>query len=205
MNRPRLLLADDHSLVIAGFKKLLEPEFEVVATVADGRALVNRAVELEPDVILLDVSMPLLNGIEAARQIHKLRPKIKLIFVTMHSDPAYVAEGFHAGASGFILKQSAASELGAALEAVLGGRTYLTPLIAATELPTAEQPSPLTPRQREVLQLVAEGKSAKEIASILKISLKTVEFHKAAIANKLRLHTVAELTRYAIEHKIITM
>ena len=205
MARPRLLLADDHSLVVAGFKKLLEPEFEVIATVEDGHALVSRALELEPDVILLDISMPLLNGIEAALQIHKLRPKIKLIFVTMHSDPAYAAEAMRAGACGFILKRSAASELTAALQTVLAGGTYITPLIDAGGFAIADQSSDLTPRQRQVLQLVAEGKSAKEIAAILNISLKTVEFHKAAIMNKLRLHSVAELTRYAIEHKIISM
>ena len=205
MGRPRLLLADDHSLVIAGFRKLLEPEFEVVATVDDGRALVSRAVELEPDVVLLDISMPLLNGIEAARQIRKLRPNIKLIFVTMHSDPNYAAEALRVGACGYVLKSSAASELSAALRAALEGGTYVTPLIATGGSPFSEQSSVLTPRQREVLQLVAEGKSAKEIASILNISLKTVEFHKAAIMNKLRLRSVAELTRYAIEHKIISM
>jgi DNA-binding NarL/FixJ family response regulator len=207
VSRPRLLLADDHSLVIAGFKKLLEPEFEVVATVEDGRALVSRAVELEPDVILLDISMPLLNGLEAARQLHKLRPGIKLIFVTVHSEPDYAAEAFRAGASGYILKRSAATELVAAIRAVLSGRTYITSLISTTGLgpSPAEPASALTPRQREVLQLVAEGKSAKQIASILNISLKTVEFHKGVIMNKLRLHSVAELTKYAIEHKITSI
>lgn len=205
MRRPRILLADDHTLVVAGFRKLLEPEFEIVATAEDGHALVRRALALEPDVILLDISMPLLNGIEAARQIHKLRPNIKLIFVTMHSDPDYASEAFRAGAGGFVLKQSAASELTSALKAVLAGGTYVTPLLATAAPQATEQASILTPRQREVLQLVAEGKSAKEIASILNISLKTVEFHKAAIMNKLQLHSVAELTRYAIEHKIISM
>ena len=207
MSRPRLVLADDHSLVIAGFKKLLEPEFDVVATVEDGRALVNRALELEPDVVLLDISMPLLNGFEAARQLHKLRPKLKLIFVTMHSEPDYAAEAFRTGASGYILKRSAATELVAAIRAVLFGRTYITSLIPTTGLGPfpAEPASALTPRQREVLQLVAEGKSAKEIASILNISLKTVEFHKGVIMNKLRLHSVAELTKYAIEHKITSI
>jgi DNA-binding NarL/FixJ family response regulator len=206
VRRPRLLLADDHSLVIAGLRKLLEPEFDVLATVEDGRTLVSRARELQPDAILLDISMPLLNGLEAARQIHKTEPGLKLVFLTMHADPDYVSEAFRAGASGYLLKRSAASELILALQEVLRGGTYITPLIAnaaADRVFTNPPANWLTPRQREVLQLVAEGKSTKETAAILNVSIKTVEFHKAAIMHRLGLHSIAELTRYAIEHRII--
>jgi DNA-binding NarL/FixJ family response regulator len=205
--RPRLLLADDHALVIAGFRRLLEPEFEVVAAVEDGRELVKRARELDPDVILLDISMPLLNGFEAARQIRKSAAKAKLVFVTMHGEPDYVAEAFRSGASGYLLKSSAASELVTAIREALNGGTYLTPLIPSAAMEgrwgeTGGERFKLTSRQREVLQLVAEGKATKEIAGILNISINTVEFHKSAIMQKLRLHSIAELTRYAIEHGI---
>ena len=208
MSKPRVLLADDHTLVLEGFRKLLEEEFELVGTVEDGRALLTTAPTLQPDVVLLDIAMPSLNGIEAARQLKKLMPEVKIIFVTMHADSAYVTEGFRAGASGYLLKRSAAAELAQAIQAVLRGQHYVTPLItsdlvrALIDSPPEHQsrPAALTPRQREVLQLVAEGHSLKEIANTLKISVKTVEFHKAQIMEQLNLHTTAELTKYAITH-----
>ena len=205
--RARVLLADDHGLVSAGISKLLETDFDLVGTVSDGRALVNAVKERNPDVILLDISMPVLNGLEAARQIRIDSPAAKLIFVTVHSDTPYVIEAFRAGASGYVLKRSAASELLTAVHEVLQNNVYLTPLIrgAAVEdfLKSPNEQGPvLSKRQREVLQLVAEGHSAKEIAKGLKISSKTVEFHKGLIMKKLDLHSTAELTRYAIENGI---
>jgi DNA-binding NarL/FixJ family response regulator len=204
--KARILLADDHSLVAAGISKLLEAEFDLIGIVGDGRALVASAKTDRPDIVLLDISMPILNGMEAARQIRATLPNVKLIFVTVHSDNAYVAEAFRAGASGYVLKRSAASELSAAIHEVLNGNLYVTPLIgkaAAEGLKGAsETQSILTGRQREVLQLVAEGYSAKEIASLLGISSKTVEFHKGLIMKKLDLHSTAELTQYALQHGI---
>jgi DNA-binding NarL/FixJ family response regulator len=205
--RARVLLADDHALVSAGISKLLENDFDLIGTVADGRALVAAVRERHPDVILLDISMPVLNGLEAARQIRKDSPTAKLIFVTVHSDTPYVIEAFRAGASGYVLKRSAAAELLTAVHQVLDNNVYLTPLIrgAAVEdflKAPSEQGPILSKRQREVLQLVAEGNSAKEIAKNLKISSKTVEFHKGLIMKKLDLHSTAELTRYAIENGI---
>jgi DNA-binding NarL/FixJ family response regulator len=205
--RARILLADDHSLVAAGLSKLLETEFDLLGSVGDGRALVAAAKKELPDVILLDISMPLLNGVEAARQLQTAVPEAKLIFVTVHSDSPYVVEAFRAGACGYVLKRSAASELVAAIHEVRSGNLYVTPLIAKSALDgimkVAEKRGPLlSGRQREVLQLVAEGHSAKEIGDILKISAKTVEFHKGLIMKKLDLHSTAELTRYALEHRI---
>lgn len=210
MKRPRLLLADDHPIVIAGLREVLEPEFEIVGTAGDGRTLVKIAPGLKPDVILLDISMPLLNGLTAARQIKRSLPKVKLIFLTMHADADYVMEAFRAGASGYILKRSVASELVRAIEEVLKGRTYLTPVIAKGfrgRLPGVStkgrmSSSDLTDRQREVLQLLAEGHPGKDIAAILNVTLKTVEFHKSMIRRKLHLQNTAELIKYAIEHNI---
>ena len=191
MTKPRVLMADDHSLILAGLRKLVEAEYEVVGTVEDGRALVEAAQKLRPDLILLDISMPLLNGLEAARQLTKLVPESKLIFLTMHASPTYATEAFQAGASGYLLKRSAASELSQAIELVLRGQHYLTPLITKDVLNSVLKPSTgergtpastaLTARQREVLQLVAEGRGTKEIATILSVSVKTVEFHKSRL------------------------
>lgn len=215
MTRPRILMADDHSIVLAGLKKLVETEGEVVGTVEDGRALVEEAKKLRPDIILLDISMPLLNGLDAARQLTKVVPECKLVFLTMHATPAYAMEAFKAGASGYLIKRSATFELKQALQAVMRGQHYMTPLItkdvlAATLQPTEETkhkrpPAVLTPRQREVLQLVAEGKGTKEIARILNISVKTVEFHKFRIMDELDLHSTAELTRYAIAEGLVSL
>mgnify|MGYP001585981040 CR=1 FL=1 len=209
--KPRLLLADDHTLLLEGIRLLLEPEFNLVGSVEDGQALLAAAKTLKPDVILLDISMPRLNGIDAARRLRKLLPSARLIFVTMHADADYVAEAFRAGAMGYILKRSAASELLTAIRVVLKGNHYVSPLVTRNALdllissskPQGKFSDRLTPRQREVLQLVAEGRSRKEIACILNISVKTVEFHKGKLMHELNLQTVADFTRYAIEHGII--
>lgn len=207
MKRPRILMADDHTLVLEGLRKLLEREFELVGTVEDGRTLLAEAGRLRPDVILLDVSMPLLNGIDAARRLRKLVPGSKLVFVTMHDDPTYVAEAFQAGASGYVVKRSAASALIRAIRTVLRGRRYGAPAVPAGVPPrTTRVRAPtgsLTARQREIVQLVAEGRAAKEIAGVLGVSVKTVEFHKARIAERLGLHSTAELTRYAVAHGLV--
>lgn len=208
LRRPRVLLADDHSLVAAGLAKLLEEEFDVVGVRYDGRELLTAARQERPDVILLDISMPNLNGLEAARQVRVDLPETKIIFVTVHSDLAYVGAAFRAGASGYVLKGSATNELREAIQQSLAGQRYVTPLINKESLDEIlRQPQPkllLTPRQREILQLVSEGHSAKAIGDGLHISAKTVEFHKAEIMKKLNLHSVAALTRYAIEHGITT-
>ena len=210
MKKPRILLADDHSLVLEGFRRILEDQCDVVGTAEDGRALLEAASRLKPNVVLLDISMPLLNGIDATRHLKKVSPDVKVIFVTMHADPAYLNEAFKAGASGYLLKRSAGTELIQAIQSVLGGNYYVTPLltkglvnsvISEAHLPPTRQ-SILTPRQREVLQLVAEGKAVKEIAQLLNISPKTVEFHKAQIMEQLDLRTTAELTKYAMAHGI---
>ena len=212
MKRSRVLLADDHTLVLEGLKKLLEEEYELVGTVEDGRTLVKVAEQQNPDVIVLDISMPQLNGLDAARLLHKRLPTCKLIFLTMHADPTYAKEAFQAGASGYLLKRSAASELSQAIQAVLKDQVYVTPVIARDVIlplyTNSDQPSknkmPLTPRQREVLQLVAEGKVTKDIATILHISVKTVEFHKTHIMRELDLHSTVELTKYALAHGLIS-
>jgi DNA-binding NarL/FixJ family response regulator len=194
--------------MLAGLRRLVEETCDVVGAVEDGRALVEAVQHLEPDLILLDISMPLLNGIDAARQIRKLRPSTKLIFLTMHTSPSYVTEAFHVGASGYLLKRSAPMELLLAIEAVLKGQQYLTPSITkpvlAQTMDLEEAPAikgsavELTPRQREVLQLIGEGKGTKAIASLLQVSVKTIEFHKTCLMKQLNLHTTAELIRYAI-------
>jgi DNA-binding NarL/FixJ family response regulator len=212
MNRPRILLADDHTLVLDGFRKLLEDQCEIVGVAEDGRTLIRKAQELQPDIVTLDISMPHLNGVDAARKLKRILPRIKLIFVTMHADPAYVNEAFKAGASGYLLKRSAGSELLQAIQAAMDGQWYVTPLVAkglVKSVITGDRPAvlkdePLTARQREVLQLVAEGMTVKEVASTLNISPKTVEFHKSQIMALLDLHTTAELTKYALIHGLIT-
>ena len=211
MSRPRVLLADDHTLVLDGFRKLLEDQCEVVGMAEDGRTLLRMAQELQPDIVTLDISMPQLNGVDAARKLKKMLPQTKLIFVTMHADPAYVNEAFKAGASGYLLKRSAGSELRHAIQSVMGGQCYVTPLVAkglvqsvlTGRRPPVLQDKSLTARQREVLQLVAEGMTVKEIASALTLSPKTIEFHKSQIMTQLDLHTTAELTKYALVHGLL--
>ncbi len=211
MHSPRILLGDDHPMVLNGLQRLLEADgFNVIATAEDGRALVEAAQQHQPDLIILDISMPLLNGMKAARQIKKLIPTSKLIFLTMHADATYAREAFDAGGSGYLLKRSAASELKQAIQTVLKGGRYLTTLIPHDDFTLSQISSAkplklgsLTPRQREVLQLLTEGHSIKDIASSLNISVKTVEFHKTKIREALGLHTVAELTQYATNHGLI--
>ncbi len=213
MRRPRVLLADDHKIVAEGIRSLLEPEFELVGIVEDGRALVAAAQKLNPDVIVADISMPLLNGIEAARQLKKGSSRAKIVFLTMHPDVMYATRALEAGASAYVLKLAAPSELITAIREALKGRIYLTPLIAKDVLESFSGGSrkarksdlELTPRQREVLQLVSEGRSAKEIASILHISTRTVEFHKYRLMESLGLRTNAELIQYAIKHGIVSV
>lgn len=212
MPKPRLLLADDHELLLDGLKKILEPEFDLIGAVGDGRAAVAAFEELQPDLLLLDIALPLLNGIEAARKVKAASPRARILFVTMQTDRVYVEEAFRAGASGYVLKQAASRELVEAIKAVLRGRFYVSPHISERLAPGVPDPSKdpsrlfggqLTPRQREVLQLIAEGKSLKEIAQILNISVRTVEFHKNGLMQVLGFRTTAELTRYAIDHGIV--
>lgn len=212
MPRRRLILADDHALIVEGLRSLLAAEFDVVAVASDGRELVRQVEQLQPDAVLLDIAMPLLNGIEAARQIKKFAPKTKLLFVTQNADREYVQVAMRVGASGYVLKQSAVRDVVNALHEIFEGGFYVSPLlrrgIPEILIKSGQNPSELfgvalTPRQRQVLQLVAEGKSTKETAAILNISVKTVDFHKAGIMEEVGVRTTAELTRYAIEHGII--
>lgn len=209
MSKPRVLLADDHRMVAEGLKGLLADEFELVGIVEDGRALVASARELRPDVIVADISMPQLNGIDALAFLKRDNPDVRVVFLTMHRDAAYARRALEAGASGFVLKHSAPAELVLALRAALQGRTFITPDLAAEVFRTAQQKdsnplASLTPRQREILQLLAEGKSAKEIATTLVLSTRTVEFHKYALMDTLGLENSAELIRFAIKHGLIT-
>jgi DNA-binding NarL/FixJ family response regulator len=213
MDRFRIIIADDHQLLLAGLRAVLEPQFEVVGVAVDGRSLVSEVEKLKPDLVVLDIAMPQLNGIEAARQIKKAAPNTKLIFVTQQMDRQYVEAAFRAGASGYVLKQSFLNELNVALRQVQEGHFYITQSLAK-DIPDAlfdpnRNPADLfheglTRRQREVLQLVAEGKAIKEIANIMGISPKTVAFHKAGIMDELGLRTTAELTRYALEHGLLS-
>jgi DNA-binding NarL/FixJ family response regulator len=211
MTGARIVLADDHSLMLQGIRKLLEKKVHLVAAVGDGRALVQAVEENEVDVVLLDISMPLLNGMDAARQIRKISPATKLIFLTMHADADYVIEALRIGASGYLLKWSAETELDAAIDTVLQGGTYLTPalpretmdLISSSDAELSKTPSGLSVREKEVLQLVVQGKSAKEIGDVLHLSAKTVEFHKYRMMKKLGLHTTIELARYAMERHLV--
>ena len=212
MARSRIILADDHTLVLEGLHRILEDQYDIVGMAEDGRTLLTVAQRHNPDVVVMDISMPQLNGLDAARQLHKLLPTCKIIFLTMHADPSYAKEAFQAGASAFLLKRSAASELILAIQAVLKEQFYVTPMIAKDVLlplcgvseRSSTMKSPLTPRQREVLQLVGEGKSVKDIASILHVSGKTVEFHKANVMRSLNLHSTVELTKYAVAHGMVS-
>lgn len=212
MKRATVLLADDHAVVIEGLRRILDrPEFEVVGVAPDGRALVDAAALSQPDVIVTDVAMPLLNGIDAVREIRRQNLKTKIIFLTMHSELAFATAAIAAGASGYVLKSAAGEELISAIQNALKGRTYISKAIArpmrdAAEIAPAKDWRPadgLTHRQREVLQLLAEGRQAKEIAAILSIATKTAEFHKYQVMKILGIRTVAELTRYALRHGIV--
>jgi DNA-binding NarL/FixJ family response regulator len=213
MKKPRVLLADDHRIVLEGLRRLLEPEFEIVGAVEDGRTLVAEAKRLCPDVVVADISMPALNGIDATRQITKLDKRIRVVLLTMHSDVGYAASAFEAGASGFVLKHSASEELITALREAMRGRTYVTPIIAGDLIQSYRQGGrapeewnvTLSPRQREILQLLAEGRSAKDIASVLNISARTVEFHKYRMMEQLKIKTSAELVQYAVKCGLTSM
>jgi DNA-binding NarL/FixJ family response regulator len=213
MSKTRVLLADDHTIVAEGLRSLLEGEFEFVGTVGDGRALLEAARNLKPDVIVADISMPLLNGLDAARQLKRDGVKAKIVFLTMHAEAQLAAEAFQAGASGYVLKSSAGEELIAAIHEVAKGRAYVTPLITKDVLSflmgvarQGRQPAvKLTPRQRQVLQLVAEGRTMKEVASILNISARTVESHKYEMMEALGVQTNAELVQYAIKIGLVSV
>ena len=211
MAKPRVILADDHTLILEAFEKLLAPECDVVAKVTDGRALIEAVKEHRPDIVVLDLGMPLLNGLDAARQIKQNDRSVRLVFVTMNEDPDIAAEAFRAGGSAYLLKRSAGSELLTAIREAMRHRSYVTPLVTEGMLgslinPTSSAESSsreLTSRQREVLQLLAEGKSMKEVASILNVSARTVAFHKYRMMEQLKIRTNAELIQYAIRHHVI--
>ena len=208
MARPRILLGDDHELVLGAFEKLLSADFDVVGLATDGRALVAAAERLKPDVVVTDITMPILNGLEAGRQIKQKQKQVKLVFVTMVEDPELATEAFRIGAVGYLLKRSAAAELTTAIREVVQGRSYVTPLITNDLLgrlmqPAADRENELTPRQREVLQLLAEGRTMKEMATLLNISPRTVAFHKYEMMAQLRVTTTAELVQYAVRHHIV--
>jgi DNA-binding NarL/FixJ family response regulator len=212
VKRPTILLADDHAIMAEGLRRVLSPDFDVIGTVEDGRALVAAVARLHPDIVVADISMPLLNGIEACRRIKKSGSQSKVIFLTMHLDVNYVAEALAAGASGYVLKASAAGQLIAAIHTVLEGHTFICGEIAARMLEAHASGTgltagadDLTPREAEVLQLVAEGRPIKEVAQILNLSPRTAEDHKYHIRKKLGLKTAAELTAYAIKHRIVSV
>jgi DNA-binding NarL/FixJ family response regulator len=207
---PRVILADDHTILVEAFRKLLEPACEVVATVADGHALLEVALRFKPDVIVLDIAMPLLNGLDAGRQVKELVPGVKLIFLTMNEDPDLAVEAIRMGASGYLLKKSAASELFKAIQTALRGKSYVTPQIArGMETSFIRDPEgnkhtqTLTPRQRQVVQLLAEGKSMKEAADVLKVATRTIAFHKYRIMEDLKLKTTADLIQFAMKNHIV--
>ncbi|HEU4387179.1 MAG TPA: response regulator transcription factor [Blastocatellia bacterium] len=213
MSRTRVLLAEDHAIVAEGLQSLLEDDFELVATVGDGRALVDAASRLKPDVIVADISMPLLNGLDACRQIKKDGLRSKIVFLTMHADVPLAKEAFRSGASAYLLKRSASKELITAIREVENGRRYVTPLITddpitfliEAESSAQEQAISLTPRQREVLQLIAEGRTMKEIAAILNISSRTVASHKYKMMESHGVRTTPELVQYAIKLGLVSV
>jgi DNA-binding NarL/FixJ family response regulator len=209
----RLLLADDHSLVLAGIRQLLESRHEILGSAEDGRALVRAAEAHKPDLIVLDISMPFLNGIAAATEIRARLPKTKFVFLTMHASPIYLRKAICAGALGYVLKSEAAEELLNAIEEVQTGRLYVSPGFGESVIANArdwlnkplQKSTPLTERQRQILQMVAEGRQNKEIAEISHISVKTVEFHRGRLMSKLGAHSVAELTKFAIQEGLLTL
>ena len=211
MNRARVLLADDHRLVAEGLKKILTAEFDLVGVVEDGRALIAAATTLRPDVIVSDITMPNLNGIEALEELKKIDPGVRMIFLTMHRDVVYARRALEAGAFGFVLKHSAPEELIMAVRAALAGRTFITPILAGEVLDAmrrgpgqvVDQAASLTLRQREILRLLAEGLSAKQVAQKLDISQRTVEFHKYRMMETLGAKTSSDLIHFAIKHGIV--
>jgi len=210
MTLPRIMLADDHTILVGAFRKLLEPHYEIVGTVSDGRALLETAPQLNPDVIVADIGMPLMNGLEAGLRLKELMPTMKLLFLTMNEDPDLAVEAMRCGASGYLLKSSAVEEMLFAIQLALKGKTYVTPQIrrgmqkSFIKNPRVKKQSKiLTPRQREVVQLLAEGKSMKEVAGVLKVTARTVAFHKYRVMDVLNIGTTAELIQYAIKAKLL--
>ncbi|WP_158791763.1 response regulator transcription factor [Granulicella sp. L60] len=210
MDRPRILIADDHTLVAEAFRTLLEPEYQVIKLVADGRSLLTAAAELKPDAVLLDLGMPLLNGLDAGQELKKLLPKTKLIILTMNEDPDVASKALRHWASGYLLKKSAGIELKKAISEVLRGHSYVTPSIAQKLMdefirdPRPDRGKELTQRQRQVLQLLAEGRSMKEAAAVLDIAVRTIAFHKYRIMEDFGLKTNADLVRFALREHIIS-
>jgi DNA-binding NarL/FixJ family response regulator len=208
MSKPRILLADDHMLILDGLRHLLERHYDLVGTVQDGHSVVNAARRLQPDLILMDVAMPVLNGLQAGQRVREQLPNIKLLYVSMYGDTPYVEEALRIGASGYVLKRSGWEELSRAIEAVLAGKQYISPELSAAlpqpdlQPPPAEEGSmrSLTERQRQILRLVAAGYTAKEIGRMLHITSKTVEFHKGRMMRQLQLQSTVELARYALTH-----
>ena len=211
VNRSRILVADDHTMVADLCRKLLEAEFDVVGIVSDGHELIRTAARLKPDVIVVDIAMPVLNGLDAGRQLKEMLPAIKLVYLTMNSDPEVAAEAFRCGASGYLLKTCASSELVVALREVLRGKTYMTPILTKDTVnylrrqhkKLVREEERLTERQREVLQLLAEGKVMKEVGSILNMTTRTVAFHKYRIMEEQKLKTTADLIQFAITSRIV--
>jgi DNA-binding NarL/FixJ family response regulator len=210
LGRPRVLLADDHRLLREALTEVLRSKCEVVGAVGDGRALVAAAAELRPDVVVVDIGMPLLNGLEAARQLKHSMPEVKVVILTVNEDPDLAADAVRAGASGYVLKNSAAAELLQAIEEAIRGRTYITPLVAkglvaalARGPETFGEPTLSSPRQREVLQLLAEGRTMKEIARVLKITPRTVAFHKYGMMKQLGIRSTAELVKAALKMGVV--
>lgn len=210
MNKPTVLLADDHTMIAEAFRHLLEPHYQIVATVTDGRALLETALELKPDVVVVDVGMPLLNGLSAGQQLKQRMRKTKLVFVTMNEDPDVAAEALRTGASAYLLKSSAASELLKSIHEVLRGGSYITPrikmsiedsFIRSNKPKTSEKK--LTPRQIEVLQLLAEGKTMKEVGALLSLTARTVAFHKYRIMDVLNFKSNAQLVQFALRNNIV--
>ena len=204
-----VLLADDHQVVREGLKALLEREgFHVVAEASDGQQAVQLAKQFQPDVAVLDVAMPILNGVDAAREIQKVSEKTKPIILTMHTESHYILEGLQAGAKGFVMKTHAAEDLVRAIREGSRGHTYLSPEVSQTVVQAYQdkvdvRSEPLSRRERQVLQLIAEGKSTKEVAGLLNISVKTAETHRRRLMVKLDLHETAGLVRYAIRRGMI--
>jgi len=206
--KPRVLLADDHRIVAEGLKSILEKDFVLVGIVEDGRSLVRAVAELRPDVIVADISMPQLNGLDALTHLKRDNPQVRVVFLTMHRDAAYARRALEAGAAGYVLKHAAPAELVLAIHAALQGRTFITPDLAAEVLRAgkATDPDPvgaLTERQREILQLLVAGKSAKEIAAVLALSARTVEDHKYRMMESLGIENSAELIHFAIKHGLV--
>jgi DNA-binding NarL/FixJ family response regulator len=211
MSRARVLLADDHVLIQEGLRRMLEPQYDVVDVVSDGKSLVDSAIRLKPDLIVLDVTMPLLSGIDASRQIHKRLPRTKLLFLTVHANPAYLREAWSAGATGYILKSSTREQILDAVTKALAGQTYISPGIVAEDFDLsrwrgekgAESAAALTSREREILRTLAEGRTAKEAGAALGISHKTVAFHRNNVKRKLGVRKTVELIKRAIDEGLI--